>query len=339
MNLYAVIVLAISLIIYNNCYSRRRYIGGYFGCNAKKIDSYDLLIGDWDTSVRLQQRTKLIEIFTTLTTTTTTATTKTGTITTNPIICTAQGAPYPKNKWLNPLQQRHELRSSRVIPCRLSLYANGTFGMTDHHDSKIQSPSSSLLIRGKWKLQTNPYCVTDRFYDDIILESYPRVQKLQQQQQFILPKETHQHHDNRNYCRENTLSQSVSIIRPIQKVRLKLRCRLSGHFSGGNRRRAMPFRFRPPKNQHHYYARGKITHGVMSLEELYNIQDTKSDDTDTTTSGTSTGLTLLRFLTKQYRRQRHSNGIIASFSAKRYIPTYSDLLSQSNDDEEDLDKL
>jgi hypothetical protein len=331
MNLHAIIVFIISLIVYNNYYSRRRN-SGYFGCNAKKIDSYDLLIGDWDTSIRLQHRTKLIEIFTTqAAAATTTTTTKTGTTSTisNPII-TTQGVPYRNNKWLNPLQ-RH-----RVIPCRLSLYANGTFGMKDHQaSSNIQSPSPSLLIRGKWTLKTNPYCVTDRFYDDIVLESFPRVQK--EQQHIVVPNDAHPNHDNTNYSAKDTLSQSVSVMRPIRKVRLKLHCRLQGHFSGGNRRRTMSFRSLRSEQHHHYYARGKITHGVVTLEELYNIQDTKkSDDCDTTTAG---GTLPLRFLVEQYRQQRHSNRIIASFSAKRYIPTFSDLASQSNDDEEDLDIL
>jgi hypothetical protein len=249
---------------------------------------------------------------------------------------------YPKNRWLNPLQRHQQLRS-QVIPCRLSLYANGTFGMvTDHHhhhhhqhpNSNIQSSSSSLLIRGKWTIQTNPYCVTDRFYDDIVLESYPRVQKLLlQQQQIILPKQNNNtRHPNHSSTKDALSYKRVNMIRPIQKVKLKLQCRLSGHFSG-NHHRHRSFRLGQPK---YYYARGKITHGIMTLEELFNIKDTNSDDnTDTTITSE---LSPLRFLLQQYQRHRHSNQIIASFSAKRYIPTYSDLISQSNDDEEDLDK-
>ncbi len=319
MNLVATIVFLLALIIQNNDYPG---IHSYC-CDAKKIDSYDLLIGDWDTSVRLQHPTKLMEIFSTPT-----AGTSTRSTTIQP------------TGWLNPLKRHRRKLSqqySRNIPCRLSLHANGTFGLTDRpqHVPKVQSPplsSNSFVIRGKWSLQTNPYCVTDRFYDDILLESYPRIQK--ERQQKVLPHgTTRQYHNSTTSVSTRVMTyQNLTIIRPIQKVQLKLRCRLSGHFTGSDGRLGLPFRMGQRRREYRYYARGKITHGVMMLEELDNVHGSDYDDDDNTTAGM---IALFRFLRQNHPRPRQ---IIASFSARRYIPTYSDLASQSNDIDDDFDR-
>ena len=56
------------------------------------------------------------------------------------------------------------------IDCRLSLFPNGTFKI-------IPKDDEDLPVSGRWELGRNPYCPTDRFYDDLLLESYPRVFK------------------------------------------------------------------------------------------------------------------------------------------------------------------
>ena len=262
-------------------------------CHAKKIDSHDLLIGDWEASVRL-----------------TTAGSRTG----------------PGLRRQQPHAHRQHARN---IPCRLSLYANGTFGLTDRRyndprvpirpqpqpqpqpEQQVHSPSL-LLIRGKWRLHTNPYCVTDRFYDTVLLET--SVRRL-----------------------------------PIRQVRLKLQCRLSGHFSNGHRRTFLQRRNHLKHDNYYYYARGKMTHGVVTLEEEEEDEvDPPIPNSDTTRSmadvkhtNIATISTPFRYLQQQYRQRRrqyrHSKRIVASFSALRYIPTYSDVISQSNDDDNDKD--
>lgn len=327
MNLVATIVYLLAFIIQYNGYLGIH--GSYSCCDAKKIDSYDLLIGDWDTSVRLQHPTKLREIFSTTT------------VPSTPGSTTQSTAIQPIIGWLNPLK-RH--RRSRTIPCRLSLYANGTFGLTDRRPEqvpKLQSPeplsSNTFIIRGKWSLQTNPYCVTDRFYDDILLESFPRIQK--ERQQMVLPHgTTHQYNNNgatTSISTRATTYQSVTTItRPIQKVQLKLRCRLSGHFTGGNGRRlGLPFRV---GQRRRYYACGTITHGVMLLEQIDHVHDcdAAAADDDITTAVMRAPF---RFVRQKYQRLNHPRQIIASFSAQRIISTYSDLASQSNDFDDELD--
>jgi hypothetical protein len=83
-------------------------------------------------------------------------------------------------------------------------------------------------VHGRWTLETNPYCVTDRFYDQLVLEAYPRLQtKLVEDEEMIM-----------------------------QKVNIILQCRLSGHFTAGR------LHFKDRQN----YAKGKISHGVLFLE-------------------------------------------------------------------------
>ena len=331
------------------------------GCHAKKIDSHDLLIGDWETTVRLESQhgnhnNKLLEIFSTMGAT---------------ITSTKNDIHYPQQndeRW-NPLKQNENKRRprqyeySRNIPCRLSLYSNGTFDLVDrycndsstvhsHHQHRChnqqQRPkeSSSFSIRGKWTLQTNPYCVTDRLYDDVLLESHPRVRNelLQLHNIRTVPNESISTNNIDSAMDDiqhrSVISSSSSVIQPVEKARLKLQCRLSGHFTA-NRRNSPPWwqrLYRHSKiDDHHYhsYARGKMTHGVMTLEELYNIHNRENDEDNPTILGTSSPI---RYLRQLYRRQqRRPRRIVASFSARRYIPTYSDLISQSNHYDEYLD--
>jgi hypothetical protein len=60
--------------------------------------------------------------------------------------------------------------TSRKLSYLLSLLPNGTFSLTDKENNGI-------VINGIWELGKNPYCPTDRFYDDLLLESFPRVKR------------------------------------------------------------------------------------------------------------------------------------------------------------------
>mmetsp|Transcript_7860 Transcript_7860/g.18163 ORF Transcript_7860/g.18163 Transcript_7860/m.18163 type:complete len:214 (+) Transcript_7860:185-826(+) len=68
----------------------------------------------------------------------------------------------------------------RSLRCRLELNSNGHFLL---HPPSPKTPEDEkshdeiLPIRGKWKFHSNPYCLTDRLYDEIQLESYPRALK------------------------------------------------------------------------------------------------------------------------------------------------------------------
>jgi hypothetical protein len=83
------------------------------------------------------------------------------------------------------------------LDCSLSVCPDGTFVLTP-----LQKTVNRLPLSGQWKLLTNPYCITDRFYDKLVLQSYPRVEA----------------------SRNNT---------PLQSVELDLSCRMWGKYSNG----------------------------------------------------------------------------------------------------------
>ena len=75
---------------------------------------------------------------------------------------------------------------SQQYSCQLSLYPNGTFTLQPNTEEKLtlfprnnnrnnnKPHPSRLALRGRWRIQANPYCITDRFFDELHLESYPR---------------------------------------------------------------------------------------------------------------------------------------------------------------------
>ncbi|KAL7577033.1 hypothetical protein ACA910_006776 [Epithemia clementina (nom. ined.)] len=100
--------------------------------------------------------------------------------------------------FLNPFRHFSSKTSrsrSRCLDCSLSLFPNGTFVMepvirTSQPRSLLQpkqqtylsdarsfpnpATAESLAMHGRWRLFPNPYCATDRFYDVVQLQSYPR---------------------------------------------------------------------------------------------------------------------------------------------------------------------
>lgn len=207
-------------------------------CRAGKIDSNDLLIGDWDTVIRCT-KSRFVDLF--------------------PERQSVGTEEQPLMKWN---------RRPRDFRCQFSLYTNGTFGLRPVCDGgDPATPSSVLLVNGRWSLLSNPYCVTDRFYDDLTLESYPRIKKTWQ-------------------------GTNATV---VQRSVIKLKCRLSGHFTGDR------LRFR----EQDQFARGRLSHG--SIVVLHD--DRKRNQI-------------------WWRQPR----IAASFSAKRFIASKDALLSYLNDD-------
>ena len=81
----------------------------------------------------------------------------------------AQIFPVSSTEEIQPsLRVKRSLWGS-TMECKLSLAADGTFMLIPKDD-----PSGNFAIKGQWTCYTNPYCVTDRFYDQLSLRSYPR---------------------------------------------------------------------------------------------------------------------------------------------------------------------
>lgn len=58
-----------------------------------------------------------------------------------------------------------------TLDCTCSLCDDGTFCLKPLNKENSNEP---LMIRGEWEILSNPYCITDRFYDQITMKSYPR---------------------------------------------------------------------------------------------------------------------------------------------------------------------
>ena len=65
------------------------------------------------------------------------------------------------------------------MECQLCLNPDGTFVLHPPSPFDLQTTNANavqrLLLKGFWKLRQNPYCVTDRHYDELSLVSYPKV--------------------------------------------------------------------------------------------------------------------------------------------------------------------
>lgn len=152
---------------------------------GSKIDSLDLLVGSWDTTIRCS-KSSFANIF-------------------PPHICTTQPDSSTKSK-------RRQRDYSQRFQCRLHIYGNQTFAFEPVADvlndknrrtnEQQYNAPEMLAVKGRWTLDANPYCVTDRFYDQLVLDSYERIQKKMV--------------DGRE--------------EKLQTVKMQMTCRLSGHF-------------------------------------------------------------------------------------------------------------
>lgn len=132
----------------------------------------------------------------------------------------------------------------KSVDCRLNLQRNGRFTLLldnfDQHSSYRTKNKNECSINnyqpmhGEWFLTPNPYCVTDRHYDEIILVSEPRIRRV------YLPTST-----------------------VVEKATVEFRCKLWGRYSAGAVRRQIGLT--------HGRSSSRMTHGtVLIVKEKYN---------------------------------------------------------------------
>jgi hypothetical protein len=166
---------------------------------GRRLDAAELLIGDWDISLRCGTRCFSSELFPPL------------------------SAPASHSV----LVKKRQKRISHL--CHLKIYSNGTFSLSPKVETLSFQNRNLLLLRGRWTIHPNPYCVTDRFYDELVLKSYSRLQK-----QVTLEEE-----------------------KIVNEGSFHMQCRLFGHFSAGRISR----RFR--SNTGSWYAKGRLCRGTL----------------------------------------------------------------------------
>jgi hypothetical protein len=254
---------------------------------ARNLDSNELSIGVWNVTMKCRRSSFTSEVF----------------------------PPRVSREETDPTLSRRQQRrlwlpswgadKSQSFDCQLSLFSNGTFALQPRDEKswtrlagtniltlndEPSHPLPYLAVHGRWKVHNNPYCVTDRSYDEVTLASNPRVQTR------ITPTNTdaeQQPKAGKGKVHDQQTQQ--------RRLRLLMQCRLSGHHTnGGLARRLLGS---------DSYARGRISRGVILSQDE---QQLPTAETDTGTNKRSNANTKSWW-------QSH-NKVVASFSARRHIP-------------------
>jgi hypothetical protein len=129
--------------------------------SARAIDGFDLAVGEWDITLRGGSNLDATNIF--------------------PLteqrrsLLSFSRAPPPL-----PLKRRPW---GKELDCTLVISADGTFEI---HPQSSKSNTGRMPIRGKWNVLNSPYCATDRLYDQLTMQSYPRIQTCKSEPQQYL---------------------------------------------------------------------------------------------------------------------------------------------------------
>jgi hypothetical protein len=131
----------------------------------------------------------------------------------------------------------------RSINCLLNLQRNGKFTIhlddnrldtVDRNPACTNCNNNYQPMHGEWFLTPNPYCVTDRHYDEITLVSEPRIRRV------YLPTST-----------------------VVEKATVELRCKLWGRYSAGAVRKKIGLK--------HGRMMARMTHGtILIVKETFN---------------------------------------------------------------------
>jgi len=162
-------------------------------CNARLIDGYEQVVQNWDISLNCRDG-ETHNLF-----------------------------PLSKESMERGMKTDSGSSSSIIsfwrrksLKCHLALFPNGTFSLKpkDHVEMDLSDGEQVVScpympLRGEWSLRPNPYCITDRHFDELELESYPRVQKRV---------------SNIQSDQEGTVEQL------LQEVHIKLACHVSGRY-------------------------------------------------------------------------------------------------------------
>ena len=155
-------------------------------------------------------------------------------------------------KDLEPTLQRYKRR----LQCELILETDGTFVLNppsepQRNSDEIESTQTNRLpLRGNWMLRPNPYCVTDRQYDELTLISNPKV---------------------RYYGHNKSTTTDTQ-----EKVTLEIRCKVWGRF-GSNTIRSL---LRRPRGRN----AGRLTHGTLSIRKDVIDTELESDSSALTSN-------------------------------------------------------
>mmetsp|Transcript_7760 Transcript_7760/g.11781 ORF Transcript_7760/g.11781 Transcript_7760/m.11781 type:complete len:248 (+) Transcript_7760:145-888(+) len=148
-------------------------------------------------------------------------------------------------------QRRRRRQHQRNLQCELILEEDGTFTLNPPSDLCQNSLEGENLqinrqpLKGSWNLRPNPYCVTDRQYDELTLVSNPKVR-----------------------CGVGRVTNKEE-----ERVVMEMQCKVWGRFGSNTIRTLL--------NYSRGRDAGRFTHGTLSIRK--DLID-KELDTDSTLS-------------------------------------------------------
>jgi hypothetical protein len=194
----------------------------------------------------------------------------------------------------------------RSINCTLNLKRNGKFTIhlddDDHQENvdQINYNNNYQPLHGEWFLTPNPYCVTDRHYDEITLISEPRIRRV------YLPTST-----------------------VVEKATVQFKCKIWGRYSAGAVRRKIGLQ--------HGRSRSRMTHGnVLTVKETFNDNGGGSlgDATRQLPQRDIVGTFCGRAVENLDGNGRKSNGVDFGTEEKDYVDAI--ILFDDDDDEDNI---
>lgn len=148
-------------------------------------------------------------------------------------------------------------RLKRRLECDLIFDADGSFTLVPPNDEdenpdamKRGSTSIRSPLRGEWNLQPNPYCVTDRHYDELRLRSVPKVKSYQQETEEL----------------------SLSPSRQKEQITMEMQCKLWGRYGSNTIR----YFLKRPRGKD----AGRMVKGQLSIVKIVSNDDADEDDID-----------------------------------------------------------
>ena len=240
--------------------------------------------------------------------------------------------PLHKSTITRTKRHRHGLFSSSLfqrinngsgpMDCHLSIHSDGTFTILPTTKPVIQAQlegstttgptttyrttDSIMPIRGQWHVLANPYCVTDRAYDQVVLESYPRIRKRRLK-----------HPNNKNSKRSSSTTTTTNIdgssdeddAEEQEVIKLSFNCRMQGRYNRING--GLFGLFRPN------YSHGRITHGTLVWGRSSSVGGAGASEDDAVKIDHPSNSFSLKSL--PWKRQHQRRSIVASFKGLRPV--------------------
>ena len=172
---------------------------------------------------------------------------------------------------------------------------------TDEEYQSSQATASSNMVpsnnkhqplQGEWYLTPNPYCVTDRQYDTLLLVSEPRMRRIRSQHSTkrILP--TLSRLLSSSSSNDETPKSMV-----IERATVELRCKLYGRYSMGSIRNLL--------GRKHGRSCGRMVCGSIVIVKEVLSTDSSSDDNES--------------IRRRVRKEEKMREVIGTFSGRTIV--------------------